>query len=105
MGVEWGKIGQNNSHALRNVGSFPQELYRASGLSPLRLPMESIHGYGMSQRRAMPENFGVRTLVQTSYTSTSSMYDAASTLHANAFRTFRSKAIAPFIPTRTSFPH
>jgi hypothetical protein len=22
MGVEWGKIGQNNSHALRNVGSF-----------------------------------------------------------------------------------
>jgi hypothetical protein len=50
MGVEWGKIGQNNSHALRNVGSFPQTLaavpgaiYRASGLSPLRLT------HGLSQ--------------------------------------------------------
>ena len=48
MGVEWGKIGQNNSHALRNVGSFPQTLaavpgaiYRASGLSPLRLTLRA----------------------------------------------------------------
>ena len=26
MAMEWGKIGQNNSHALRNLGSFPQTL-------------------------------------------------------------------------------
>jgi hypothetical protein len=31
MGVEWDIIGQNNSHALRNVGSFPQTLAAVVG--------------------------------------------------------------------------
>jgi len=35
MGVEWGKIGQNNSHALRNLGSFPQTLSAVLGYTAL----------------------------------------------------------------------
>jgi len=35
MGVEWDKIGQNNSHALRNLGSFPQTLSAVLGYTAL----------------------------------------------------------------------
>ena len=34
MGTKRAKIGKNNSHALRNVGTFPQTLRDGSGTQP-----------------------------------------------------------------------
>ena len=59
MGVEWDKIGQNNSHALRNLGSFPQTLsavlgYTALGSKPAERPYHS----GDYCAGTLPKNVG-----------------------------------------------